>query len=341
MSKPKRRFFRRFLFGLNSFVALLLLCAYLLPFIPPQMFPILSVLSLGLPVLLLCNTAFLIYWMIQLKREFLLSLIILLLGITHILALYNFDSREHKATENELTLLSYNVRQFNRFDWIKSVDVPGEIREFIYAKSPDIISFQEYFSGNDIAYQEYAYQYIKLKSGQSGQAIFSKFPMINKQSLDFKNTTNNAIYADIVVNKDTVRVFNIHLESLHIHPSMASLEADKGEKMVRRMSQAFKQQQQQVELLKHALAQSPYRNIVCGDLNNSAFSYVYRELSEELQDAFTEAGTGFGSTFHIGPLPLRIDVFLVDPAVKITYFETFDLDLSDHAPIMTRVSFKD
>ncbi|MBT8296096.1 MAG: endonuclease, partial [Gramella sp.] len=71
--------FDKFVFILNSLAATALLFSYLLPLIPPKSFPLLSVLSLGVPVLIILNTFFLVYWILRLKGQVLLSLIVLLL----------------------------------------------------------------------------------------------------------------------------------------------------------------------------------------------------------------------------------------------------------------------
>jgi len=54
------------------------------------------------------------------------------------------------------------------------------------------------------------------KKVKYGQAIFSKFPIVKSGSIEFPNTANNAIYADIVKGSDTIRIYNVHLQSLRI-----------------------------------------------------------------------------------------------------------------------------
>ena len=114
--------------------------------------------------------------------------------------------------------MSYNVRMFNVYDWIKDKTIPKKIGTFISEKSPDIIAFQEYHKTKKVKL-DYKYSYFEDKSKNFGLAIFSKFPIINKGSLDFKKSNNNAIYADILKGKDTVRIYNIHLQSLKINPA--------------------------------------------------------------------------------------------------------------------------
>ena len=77
--------------------------------------------------------------------------------------------------------------------------------------------------------------------------------------------------------------------------------------------------------------------IVCGDFNNTAYSYVYKRIKGDLQDAFDEAGNGFGRTFNFKFFPVRIDFILVDKNFTINAFKTFDEQFSDHYPIMAKV----
>jgi endonuclease/exonuclease/phosphatase family metal-dependent hydrolase len=82
-----------------------------------------------------------------------------------------------------------------------------------------------------------------------------------------------------------------------------------------------------------------YPVIICGDMNNSAYSYVYRSVKGSLNDAFEEAGSGFGNTYHFKYYPARIDYIFADSAMKVKNFECFqDFVNSDHYPIMARFS---
>lgn len=340
MARKKRGFFSKILFFFNSLFAVMLLLAYLLPYIPPKTFPFLSVLSLGMPLLIFVNALFLVYWVIRLKRELLLSLIILAIGFNHVLSLYKFTAEKEDIHKNDISLMSYNVRQFNRYQWIKDDKVTQKIENFISEESPDILCLQEYYAKENLNFPEFKYKFVKLKMKKSGQVIFSELPILKTGSLDFPNTPNNAIYADILIQNDTVRIFNIHLESLKIDPTLGTFEAERGKRFFKRVGSSFQKQQDQIKLILTAVKQSPYKTIICGDMNNSAFSYVYRKLSGGFQDAFKEAGTGFGRTFNLNFIPLRIDVFLVDKHFQVDNFKNYEIQLSDHYPISTRVRIK-
>ena len=110
--------FDKFIFILNSLAATALLFSYLLPLIPPKSFPLLSVLSLGVPVLIILNAVFLVYWLLRLKRQLLLSLIILILGYNYITSFVKFSSADiSENDDSDISLMSYNVRMFNAYEW--------------------------------------------------------------------------------------------------------------------------------------------------------------------------------------------------------------------------------
>ena len=80
--------------------------------------------------------------------------------------------------------------------------------------------------------------------------------------------------------------------------------------------------------------------IICGDMNNTAFSYVYKNISGDMNDAFVEAGKGFGQTYNYKYYPARIDYILVDDVFEVKEFKTFnEFKNSDHFPIMARLNF--
>jgi len=334
-------FLNKIVFFLNSLAATMLLLAYVLPYVEPKKFAFLSVLSLSVPFLIILNILFLIYWLLQVKKQLLLSLIILFVGFIFLSPLYKFSSSKNIEDENNIKVMNYNVRLFNVFKWIKEDNVDQKIVDFINEKQPDILSIQEYRRDEDINLS--GYEKFEVISGQkvkNGQAIFSKFPIINSGSIEFPNSFNNAIYVDIVKNKDTIRVYNVHLQSMKIDANADALKNETSENLYRRVSKTFTMQQLQAEQFLEHKNKCPYKMIICGDFNNTAYSYVYKEIKGDLQDTFVEAGNAFGRTYDIRFFPVRIDFLLVDDAFEVNSFKTFDVVLSDHYPIMAKVKLK-
>lgn len=337
----KLNLFNKFVFFLNSLAALILLLAYILPYLEPKRFGFLSVLSLTMPFLIIVNLLFVVYWLLNVKKELLLSLIVLLIGFQHVISLYKFSGSKQVDAADNIAVMNYNVRLFNVFKWIPDINAGKEISQFIAEKQPDIISMQDYRPDKALALKGY-YKFESISGGKivNGQAIFSKFPIINKGTIKFPNTFNNAIFADVVKGKDTIRIYNVHLQSFKIDVSTDPLKTETSENLFKRVGKTFSLQQAQTELFLDHKAKCNYKVIICGDFNNTAYSYVYKEIRAGMKDAFVEAGNGFGRSFDFKFFPVRIDYIMVDDHFEINSFKTFDVKLSDHFPIMSRVKIK-
>jgi endonuclease/exonuclease/phosphatase family metal-dependent hydrolase len=342
--------FNKGMFSLNVLLIVITFIAYVLPFLAPKIFPILSVLTLFMPLFFLLNGLFFLYWAIQFKKRMILSGLVLLMGITFINKFYKFSAKEYPEDDKDFIVMSYNVRLFNLFKWLDKEDVPGEILGFINDKNPDILCIQEFSSSADIDLKLYRHKYILMEGNKikTGQAIFSKFPIISQGNIVFPNSNNNVIYADIKKGKDIIRVYNMHLQSIKITPDVNEIseninviDQDKSQMLLIRISKAFKQQQQQAEIFKEHKKNCEYPIVICGDMNNSAFSYVYRNIKGTLRDSFEEAGKGFGETYKFKYYPTRIDYIFADEKMTVKKFESFsDFDNSDHYPIMAKMSLE-
>ena len=138
-----------------------------------------------------------------------------------------------------------------------------------------------------------------------------------------------------------VRVYSVHLQSLGISADevneLTSLSSDqlkdRAKGLLGRLNAGFVRQQSQVEALRASIDASPYPCIVAGDFNNTPFSYAFLTIAgDDLTDAFSQAGFGFGRTFRAIKLyPLRIDFILADEQTfRPAKFSTLRSDASDH-----------
>ncbi|MGB0896218.1 MAG: endonuclease/exonuclease/phosphatase family protein [Flavobacteriaceae bacterium] len=331
----------KIIYFVNGIFAVVLLLAYILPFVPPKTFSLLSVLSLSVPVLLVVNAIFCLYWLLKVKKQLLLSLIVLILGYDSVSTLYRFSSSE-KASGNSISVMSYNVRLFNLYDWIGQPNIEASIEKFVSEESPDIIAFQEFHPHKNVNFSQYPYKYESL-SGQKfkyGQAIFSKYNIINKGEIQFNNTSNKAIYVDVIKDADTLRVYNVHFQSMQINSDVNHLSEQNTEFLVKRIGDKFVMQQEQAETIIAHQKQCSYRKIILGDFNNTAYSYIYKRFKNEAYtDAFELSGNGFGKTYDFQLFPLRIDFVLLSEQLKAIEFKNFSHKLSDHYPILAKVAW--
>ena len=334
----KLSLFDKFLFIVNLLLAFILLFSYSSYYISPNTLAVISVLSLLIPVFILLNGLFLIYWIVKFKKAFLLSFIVLVIGFQYVLALYGFTEKKILLT-SDLKIMSYNVRMFNLYKWIDEEGVDKKIFDFIKAKDPAVLCVQEFHEAKNIGFK-YPYKYIVMSQNNHnfGHAIYSKFKIIDKGSIHFSKSGNNAIFVDILKGKDTLRVYNVHLESLKISPAKEEITQENSEKLKIRLEKAFKIQANQVALILHHQESNRHKSIICGDFNNTAFSWAYKQLKKNKNDAFEMAGQGFGNTFDF-PFPFRIDFILTDEEIEVNNFKTYKVKYSDHYPIMARLNF--
>ena len=338
----------RILYLINMLTLFALALSYLAPYISPTTFlwPI-AFLGLFYPILLLINLVFTIYWIISFKRHFWSNFLIILIGCGHLSTLFNIESKKNN-NEDSFSVMSYNVRLFNVYKWIDNKNVKNEIVDFVNKTQPNILCLQEFYAPNDLPNIQLPYQHIGLQSQkrQWRMATYSSFPIINKGtvSINGERKNNICIYSDVVTENDTIRLYNIHLASNWFRPSDYSfmqnptLEREELKKNVlsigKRLKNSFAKRAEQVETIKKHLNKSPYPVILCGDFNDTPNSYAYHQLSNGLKDAFVEKGIGLGRSYN-GKFPsLRIDYILYSPELNIQSFNTIDVKLSDHYPIL-------
>lgn len=334
----KSGFWQKLIYVLNVLAALLLLISYLIPYIPPRSFPLISVLSLSVPVLILINLLFFLFWLFFFNKRWMLSGLVLLMGYQNFEALYKFSATQPASSATSFSLMSYNVRLFNHYRWQEDAEIPTKIGDFVVQQNPDIVCFQDFHPDGFEPLKSFPYHFEKIKGNKTrlGVAVFSKYKIFNSGSLDFPHSGNNAIYVDVQLPTDTIRVYNIHFQSLKISPEVETITKQDYELLSQRISGAFVQQQQQLEILLKHLEKSPYKAVLAGDFNNTAFSFLYRKLKRaEFFDAFVDSGNGFGKTYQLRWFPLRIDFIFYDKQFNSLYFKTFQEEYSDHYPIMS------
>ena len=326
---------------MNLVFAGLLLTASMLPYLSLANYPVISLLSLMVPLWMLANLVFLVYWILRKKRKWFLSFLVL--GISYLVfgSFYKTGNNISDASGGDLTIMSFNARAFNKYGWSDNPGLGDDIVDFIAQQDPDVVCFQEFEIVRAARFSQYPYKYVNTffpNDLKVVQAILSKTPILKKGSLDFPHSHNNATFADIEFREDTIRIYNVHLESLRFSPTPSSLAKEPSGKLFKRLGKAFYKQEEQARLLQAHMAATPLPKIVCGDFNNTEFSNVYHIIGGDLTDTFDKQGTGYGSTYNLDYFPARIDFILAEPAFDIRSHQVFNVNLSDHLPIMASMS---
>ena len=325
--------------AINVLLAFLLFLMAVLSFLPFHPFAAISVLSLVVPLLVICNLLFLSYWAFKKNRRAFLSLIALGAAYLAFGSFFGFGKEQEEQLPGDLKIMTYNVWGFNKNGWIDRPGIGDGIVELIKEQDPDILCLQEHSRERYSQLRQFPYRSVTPSSARrTVQAIFSKYPIVGEGSLDLPGTINNVIYADIAFGKDTIRVYNAHLQSFRIVPSTSSFsDGKRTQRTYQRLVDTFSKQMEQARLFRDHLGESPYINLIGGDLNNTQFSNIYKVIKGEMQDSFLEAGRGFGGTFKLFHVPIRIDYILADPRLKVLEHHNFDKRLSDHYPVLARL----
>lgn len=324
------------LFNLAAAVVLGLGC--LVPFISFSMYPIIAGFGIIIPILVVINIFFLAFWMIFKSRRLFISLFSLLLFVLLTDSFFQWRFSEKMNHKKNLSIMSFNAMSFNANEIIEEPHIENKIVDFIAREDPDVVCFQEFdyrrIRTND--FDQYPYKYVDFEfgvfTGRVVQAIYSKYPIVDKGIIDFPNSSNSAMYADIVLQQDTIRIYNLHLQSLKIRPSSFTKESYGA--MYRRLGRVFAQQEEQARLVNLHRATMPSKQIVCGDFNNTQFSRIYRQLRGDYKDTFIEKGRGYGRTYEFSIFPVRIDFIFVHPEIEVLSHKNYNLILSDHYPVM-------
>jgi len=335
----------RFISWVIAFISVLL---YLSVFVSPEYFKYVGLLPFFIPIIFLLNfLSFAILGLAWRKQAF-LHLIILLIGFKFALITYQI----HQGNENAkgLKVLSYNVHLFdyksrtegkfdsNVYTWLQ--DHPADVKVFqelyqdyttasrnsvkLLGKDQDFYTFYQLIEGNP-------------EKRSYGMAIFSRYPIVNQGKVFENNHANGAIFADILVKEDTIRIYNAHLESMKINSD--GLEDIEGVKenyrqTLGKLHRGSLVRSKQLKVLVEHYSNSPHPVILMGDLNEIPYSYTYFKLSEKLQNAFEKAGRGFGFTYNKVLLFLRIDHIFSSPEIIPIQFKTHrEVDYSDHFPV--------
>ena len=303
-----------------------------------------------LPFLIAGNVIMGIYWIIR-RRWLWLAIpgVTLLCCIPYIGTVYQtgwFNSGE--TSRSGIKIATYNVAAFDReTSGFKAQDILAEMKK----EGVDILCMQEYLdtSGDKLNSDSYKEYFTAHCYGRSDMIIYSRFPIERYETIDFGDTNNSGMWADIDVNGRILRVFNVHLETTGFNRTLhhfAKMEA-KGQTaeentivstIYGNYTRGMAVRARQADLVANEIQQSEYPAIVCGDFNDVPYSYVYNTMLGDLVDGFKECGEGLMYTFT-GKKIVRIDYIFHDESLEGETYYKKDFAYSDHYPVFMKIAF--
>lgn len=357
----------RIVLWFNYFAIIALLASIAAKYVSPQIFWFIAFFGLAFPYIIVLNVLFSVFWLIQFRRLALLSVIAIALSFFTLNSFVQI-SLSQTTSNSDIKITSYNSMLFDLYNWSKNKKSRHLIINSLQETNPDILCLQEFYNSNNpdgmhnvdtilnafnYKYHHVEYTTIAYKHNHFGIATFSKYPIVNMGKIIFNTRSNNiCIYTDLLINKDTVRVYNMHLQSISFSKKDykfiddvqdeddAQDELENSKSILRRLKRAFVKRASQAEKVATSIKDCRYKIILCGDFNDTPASYTYRLISKGLKDAFVEKGKGLGITYA-GKFPqFRIDYILHSKEFKCYDFVRSEETFTDHYPITAYLNFK-
>jgi len=355
-----------------SIVSIIL--AYFSPYIHPKQLWILPFFGLSYPVFFFIALFLIIIWAFKRSRWSIYIALLLAVGSFFDLRFFALGNADVPPTEKqtELNIMSYNVQLFGLYnkDLENELQNRDSILNYIKRENPDLICFQEFYQkekpsrfltrdtitkmmGMNYFHEKYSFN--SLIKRNFGISMISKYQIISKGDVVFLNDDNFSddnycIYADIVKNQDTFRVYNIHLQSVKFKKDEYALFSKDVAKdsalaqkkstvllMISKLKRAFPARADQALTVIEHIETSPFPVIVCGDFNDNPMSFTYNQFNKQLTDAFRNCGYGIGKTF-VGKIPAgRIDYIFHSKELNSYEFKLQEEVFSDHRAISCKV----
>lgn len=382
MSKKKKKSNLRplltfILLIINILAAVPLLLSFCAQFVPPTTSLVVAYCGLLFPYLLYANIAFCLLWIFVNYKFTLLSLLLILLNISNIDKHFQFKptSLPEKCL-NCVKVMSFNVKLFDFYDETLRESGREQILEFLRRENPDIVCFQEYFYENSPRVNfpttdsilsilnleengKYHFQHFPRSLNNAyfyGVATFSRYKILDAAPISFpENSSNTATYIDIKYKSDTLRIYNVHLASIHMEKGDyevgRNFSADKlddpdfnknAKSIYKKIGAAFEKRKEQVDILRAHMDSCRFPIILCGDFNDTPASYSYNQIARKLSDTFRSSGAKTATTYNGNSIPAyRIDYILHDKQYR-SYQHTVcrDIAVSDHFPIISYISLQ-
>lgn len=308
----------------RNLLLLLLLCAtgvlIILPYLPADIAGYFYPLSLG--ALLLIGADVICLFALRKHKGWRTVFLLLLIGSLVWLRHYipNPFSRVGESGI-PLTLVSWNVGLFG--GGYQDYGNLGPAAALIKQQAPDIICLQErphtnvmHWDSIRAAFSDYPYYVKNTREDEVlNLVIFSRYPLENAEDHYFADTYNKFMQVDVRLGTQTLRLFNVHLQTTGI-----------SEKSNSNIIENTQKRNRQAQELARCIQESPHPTIVCGDFNDTRSSYAYRTLAKGLHDAAEAA-----SLWH--PLGTFSKVFKIDHILsnyKATSYKVLNNSISDH-----------
>jgi endonuclease/exonuclease/phosphatase family metal-dependent hydrolase len=344
---------------------------FILPYINQDYFWFLNLLALSFPLLILVQLSFLVFWFFIKKKLTLIPIATLLLCFPLIKTIFGATLNASNNQQLHFTVATWNVHLFDFYE--HNGHLSNEMLQKAKDLQADVLAVQELVFSPDSSSsmsinnvrKQLGYKYVATgndrKFGVHTAAgtkeeryfafcvgFFSNYPIIKWQKVQpLREYNHTFIWADMKVGNDTIRFFNIHLQSMHFVKkdyqfieNIDNQDIDEvkrtGKSLVRKMKNANLLRAVQINAVKEEVLKSPYPVILCGDFNDVPNSYAYQTIHKVLEDTHVKKGFGISRTFQKLSPTLRIDYIFSSSTLEPLYNTIVAPSLSDHLPVVAR-----
>ena len=361
-----RSFVKYTMVAITGFIVFCYFLGLLAGWVSPEKMALPTYFVMAMPLWILLIIGLLIFWLCCKKWLYALIIIaIMALTFGQWRNVITINKQNQNTEKESIKILTFNTHIFNN----QNDDGFKKIAQFIKETDADIVCLQEfgYFHRYGASKQEilkffdsiYPYRHLWFKNqhkwGENGLATFSRYPIAKKKKIEYQSADNISIYSDIVIDNDTIRVINNHLESNKLNKEDRRFASklveennnkqeilDAGKKIGLRLVAGAKNRIQQANAVRNTIDETDYKTIALGDFNDVPLSYTYNTIGKNLQDAYALGGNwGYHWTYNKNAMMVAIDHILVDKKFEVIDCEVHkEIKISDHYPLSCTIKIK-
>ncbi len=330
-------------------------------YVAPSEFMPISYLGLGFPLIFIVYIIWLVAMVLFGCWKQLLILLPTLVCFPIMWDTFPFNVSTPKVDPNAKTLkiFTYNVYAF----CYKGVITTSDIARLVEKEDPDIICMQEYIDFRAKEDKEFSKLLVKYPYSTVGDmtidshnrvVTLSRLKIVGSGVASKGKGNNKAIYSDVVVGNDTVRMINAHLASNHItfaekqeidsisHGFLLGKIRNMVFSLNKKVAENYVVREQMANDIDSLISVTNHRVLVCGDFNDVPVSYVYHKVKgKRMSVANEEMGWGYNYTFRESPFYFCIDHILYDKKkIDCLSYDILDATYSDHYPSVAQFSIK-
>ncbi|MEG1760257.1 MAG: endonuclease/exonuclease/phosphatase family protein [Alistipes sp.] len=312
--------------------------------VDPQLGVIWLFWSLSMPVVLFVNFCVLVFWLFRRKWWVaVIPLAAILLNGGYLSTMFQLPKGNSLPTTNGLKVATLNTYGFRAQGSVCMT--AQETLAMLQREQVDVVCFQEFLDSKGCPLDRliaYFTHYMPYYHHEQAMAVFSRYPIVEYEYRNVKNSNNSCLRTDIEVQGTVIRLVSVHLQTSGVSMARRKHLKDYGSEMPAAemldvLQTNVKIRTKQVADIRAMINRKSMPVIVAGDFNDVPSSYIYHVMRAGLTDGFQACGSGFGATYRHFVGMLRIDyLFYNDSFQGLRYYMPAD-DLSDHRCIVAEL----